>query len=64
MSGDAKNQLDGKRVTILGNHPWSGHSGVVAGVPEQTLIGWILTVNLDNGMSAGVTNLNQIRVEK
>lgn len=64
MSGDTQNQLDGKRVTIIGSHPWSGHSGVVSGKPENTLIGWILTVNLDNGMSAGVTNLNQIRVEK
>ena len=64
MSGDFKNQLDGKRVTIIGGHPWSGHSGVVAGKPEKTLIGWVLTVNLDNGMSAGVTNPNQVRVGK
>lgn len=47
----------GVRVLITGNHPWTGHSGVVE---ERivTLVGGMWRVNLDNGINAGVDDGN------
>lgn len=47
----------GVRVLVTGQHPWSGHSGVVE-ERIQTLVGAMWRVNLDNGMNAGVDDDN------
>lgn len=47
----------GVRVLITGNHPWTGHSGVVE-ERIATLVGCMWRVNLDNGMNAGVYDGN------
>lgn len=44
---------DRPRVVIVGDHPWSGYAGEVTGV-EQTAVGKMIIVKLDNGESAGV----------
>lgn len=40
----------GDRVTVVGQHPWSGHSGVIEERMKQNL--W--RVRLDIGIAAGV----------
>lgn len=45
--------VPGVRVLIINSHPWSGHTGVVKEV-IFTLVGAMWSVELDNGMNAGV----------
>ncbi len=47
----------GMRVVLVGDHPWSGHSGVVEEALE-TLAGPMWSVHLDNGSNAGATTEN------
>lgn len=40
--------LVGNRGTIVGDHPWSGHSGEIVRV-DSTMVGWGVVVRLDAG---------------
>lgn len=56
-----KVSLIGARVLLLPDHPWAGEVGTVLRA-EQTMVGVMLVVQLDNGQSAGVFSQNHIKV--
>ena len=54
--------FNGKRVLIIGKHPWAGKTGVITGA-EQTCTGkWGLVVELDNGQSCFVFKPENMRI--
>lgn len=53
-------QWQGKRVVLVGDHPWSGYTGTVEG-KEVLLAREALKVKLENGSSCYVFDPAQIR---
>ncbi len=55
-------ELVGKRVQIIGSHPWKGETGIVTS-RESTAVGFGWRVQMDNGLCCYVFHselLNQI----
>ena len=47
----------GARILIVGDHPWTGHSGEIVDI-MKTMMGSMWKVRLDNGMECGAKDRN------